>query len=253
MGTARPICLLRGPGIRQDASPVQTGLAPTPPAPPAAAAWPSTAHAARCSRGGPWPRASRCCQVMVFPGRHPRRGQARVPAPRWEGTGAPQVPAPAAGCSVAAPRPQHPGDGTRQNRMGRDGAVGAVQASPVRWQHGPGLCGGSAAGGTPGTGSFPSPPGAPQPRLRTCPDSVSDRRGAPSPGAGSPSAQNRSPRWARTPARPLFSSSTGRAEPSSWALHGGARPAPPQGRPPPAPVWRRSGWGLALPRLQEPS
>ncbi|XP_032552539.1 collagen alpha-1(I) chain-like [Chiroxiphia lanceolata] len=139
-----------------------------PPAAPAATAWPSTAHAARRSRGGPWPHASRCCQVMVFPGWHPRRGQARVPAPCWEGTDSSPSPLPGApprplGLSIPAGR-----DGTE-----RDGAAGAVQASPVRRQHSHGLCGGSAAGGAPDEGSLPSPPGAPGPERRPCSTSAS--------------------------------------------------------------------------------
>lgn len=103
---------------RQDASPRQAGLAPGPPAPPAAAAWPSTAHAAHRSRGGPWPRASRCRQVTVFPGRHPRRGPARVPWPPPAGAG-PPGPAP-----TAPPRPPGP-----SSTAGRDGGPRRLRAS----------------------------------------------------------------------------------------------------------------------------
>lgn len=77
-------------------------------APSVAAAWPSTTHAEHCSHGGLWPLASHCCQVMVFPGRRPQRGHARVPWPRREEPGPPSL-----SCRpAAAPRPQqHIGTG----------------------------------------------------------------------------------------------------------------------------------------------
>lgn len=191
MGTTRPIRLLRRPYTGQDASPVQAGLAPAPAAPPAAAAWPSTAHAARLSRGGPWPRASRCRQVMVFPGRHPRRGQARVPAPRWEGTSLLPAPRPGPRSRSRPPRrgpwaPASRQDGTGRDRTGWDGAAGAVQASPVRRQHGPELCGGSAAGGAPGEGSLPSSPGGPDAGPASAPTETEPRPQAQLPGRAGP-------------------------------------------------------------------
>lgn len=262
MGTVRPVCLLRGPCTGQDASPVQAGLAPGPPAPPAAAAWPSTAHAARRSRGGLWPRASRCRQVMVFPGRHPRRGQERVPAPRWEWTGPPS-PLPAPRSRGRPPRrgPSAPAsrrngterDGTGRDRTGRDGTgrssrcssgfsrPAAARPQALRRER----CRRGAGRGQP-----PFGPGSPGAGATDVPRQCLRRRGAPSPGAA--------PRAHRTAAHAGPAAPLGLCFPPAWARLRRA-PGHPTGVPDlrprrqtPAREGER-GWGLPLPRLQEPS
>lgn len=174
-GTTRRTNPLCAPCAGQDASPRQAGLAPGPPAPPAAAAWPSTAHAAHRSRGGPWPRASRCRQVTVFPGRHPRRGPARVPWPPPAGAG-PPGPAP-----TAPPRPPGP-----SSTAGRDGGPRRLRASgqAVTQRLGAHAAGlpllqPRPGGGISGEAALPAPsggggaPGAavPAPAGRSCPGS----------------------------------------------------------------------------------
>lgn len=123
MSTARPMCLLRGRAPRR-MRPGAGRAGTVPPAPPAAAARPSTAHTAR-----------------RFPGRHPRRGRRGSPLPqpapasRRDGTGRDRTGRDGTGCSSrcssgfsrpAAARPQ----ALRQERCRRDAGRGQPPLAP---------------------------------------------------------------------------------------------------------------------------
>lgn len=109
----------------------------------------------------------------------------------------------------SAPASRRDGMGTGWG-TGRDGSAGAIQVSPVRRQHGPGLCSGSAAGGAPNEGSLPSPPGAPEPKGRTNRASPSSDSG-PRPRAQLPERVGPQPTLAPQPrsASPLVQHSQG--------------------------------------------
>lgn len=148
-----------------------------------------------------------------FPGprsrRRPPRHGPSAPASRWDGAGR--------------------GRGRRRDGTGRinrcnSGFSRPAAARPrtVQWER----CRPGAERGQP-----PFAAGSPRAEGTDEHKPVPSHTRGPVHGRSSSSAQDRSPRWPRSPARHLLSSSAGRAEPSTWAPRGDARPAHPAADP----------------------